>query len=70
MNKIEVLSYFYTLKPLILLNFILYLIKEKEDNMKNNDWVAYAAIGLATIIGLIATQNANCLWALLFMLFI
>lgn len=38
--------------------------------MKNNDWVAYAAIGLATIIGLIATQNANCLWALLFMLFI
>ena len=38
--------------------------------MKNNDWVAYATIGLAVIIGLIATKNAICLWGLLFMLFI
>ena len=37
---------------------------------KDSKSIACIGISLAVIIGLIATQNPNCLWALLFMLFI
>ncbi len=36
---------------------------------KNSKSIACIGISLAVIIGLIATKNANCLWALLFILF-
>lgn len=36
---------------------------------KDSKSIASIGISLAVIIGLIATHNANCLWALLFILF-
>lgn len=39
-------------------------------SMKDNKLIAVTGIALSVMVGLVATQNANCLWGLFFIAFL